>query len=497
MEGSRINANFSKWNVDRWIDFPLFWYAAALWCGLLLEGTDSYIVGLSALILLLPIGLLLRKRAITASLRASSTEGATTQVGRYLLFTLFIGAFFARGVIPGFFGTDHSFALDQQVSAVGRVQSVTEKSLRLTEVRVLEDRVWKAVKESVYIYRDAKGEYDPGDWVGFKGRVTMVDPIVYVSILYPSGAFHYPYRTGPVQQVLSFGHGIANAYAEHVQSVLPAEEAQLAAGIFLGKRFEGDLRLWMNDSGLGHLFVVSGLHFAMLSQIGLILLGFFRVTDPLRTLLVLCFLGFFWIVTGCPASSSRAFLIILFYGLFRMFSYPASGLNLLGAAAILLLLFQPTYARDVGFALSVLATVGIYCGHRFSLRTNGRVSRYLLPLTGAMVFTTPITIAQFARMPFLSIPFNTLFVSSVAMVLLIGLLTSFLCFLLHLPGLSTVFLHGLSPFLRLNTVVLSFLGKHGGTLAVPNGLSIPFWALAAVFFLTALSIKEPVRPTKT
>ncbi|HQA95712.1 MAG TPA: hypothetical protein PLN20_09645, partial [Thermotogota bacterium] len=126
MEGSRINANFSKWNVDRWIDFPLFWYAAALWCGLLLEGTLSHIVGLSALILLLLIGLLLRKRAKTASLRASSTEGTTTQVGRYLLFTLFVGAFFARGVIPGFFGADHSFALDQQVSAVGRGQSVTE-----------------------------------------------------------------------------------------------------------------------------------------------------------------------------------------------------------------------------------------------------------------------------------------------------------------------------------------------------------------------------------
>jgi len=464
---------------------------------LLLEGNLLRIAGLFALTLLLPLGLWFRKRAKSASLSAFSGKSATTVANKQFLFFLFISAFFIRGVLPGFFSSHYSFVPEQTISAVGRIQSVTEKSVRLTEVSVLEGRVWKRVKDVVYIYREAGCAYEPGDWAGFSGRVTMVDPIIYVSVLYPSGAFHYPYQTGPIRRFLSFGRGIANAYAEHLESILPREEAMVAAGIFLGKRFEGDLRHWMNDSGLGHLFVVSGLHFAMLYQIGLILISFFRVTDPLRTVLIMVFLGFFWIVTGCPVSSSRAFFLILFYGFFRIFSYPASALNLLGAAAILLLLFQPSYAQDIGFSLSFLATIGIYCGYRFSLRTEKRIARYLLPLTGAMVFTTPITISQFGRIPFLSILFNILFVSVVATVLLIGLLISFLCFLLNLPWLSAIFLHGLTPLLRLNTAVLSYLGKSGGTLAVPPELSILFWGLAAVFFLTALSIKDPVGLTTT
>jgi len=400
-------------------------------------------------------------------------------------------------MLPGFFGSDYQLVLDQTVSAVGKVQSVTEKSVRLTEVSVLEGRVWKRVKNPVYIKKEAGCAYDPGDWAGLSGRVTAIDPIIYISVLYPFGAFHYPYRAGPITQLLSFGQTIAAAYAEHVRRILPPEEAMVATGIFLGKRFEGDLRVSMNDSGLGHLFVVSGLHFAMLFQIGLILIGLFRIGDPFRTFMILGFLFLFWILTGCPASSSRAFFLILFYSLFRMFSYPASPLNLLGAAAILLLLFQPSYAQDIGFSLSFLATVGLYCGHRFSLRAGGKMSRYLLPLTGAMVFTTPITIAQFGRMPFLSMLFNLLFVSVVATVLMIGLLASFVCFLLNLHGLSAIFLNGLTPLLKLNTAVLYWLGRNGGTLAVPPELSIPFWVLAAAFFFTALSVKEPVRSIKT
>jgi ComEC/Rec2-related protein len=408
---------------------------------------------------------------------------------RKLLFCGILVCFFLRGFLPGSLDRSVHLVLNQHVTLVARIQSVTGKSLRLSEVKLLSGHYWKAVNRYVYIKKNPDEVYNPGDWVGLNGQVVSIDPVLFVSVYLPRDVFHYPYVQTPADILRSFGSFVSRRYFEHLSDVLPKNETTIAAGIFLGKKFEEPLQTYLNESGLGHLFVVSGLHFFILFQIIWLILSFFSLRRSVRTGIAFFILAFFWIMTGCTPSSSRAFVLLLSIHVFKLSEYPSGTLNLLGVTAIILLLSNRLLSSDTGFQLSFLATIGIFCGSSFALRAENRFLKYVYPLVGALVFTTPVTLLNFGRMPFLSIPFNIFFVSVVSFVLLVGIAVSFLCFIIGLPAISGIMLRGLSPVLKVSSSTIEFLGTNGGTLAVASEIAPFFFGLLLLFFFTALSIR--------
>ncbi len=163
--------------------------------------------------------------------------------------------------------------------------------------------------------------------------------------------------------------------------------AGLARAIILGDRSDLDpeLRTGFSRAGLAHLMAVSGMHVGFILLPVWFVLPWFRRTPALRLtglLLGGALLLFYAGVTGFSVSVSRASLMAFFMMLARLFHKPGTSMNILGAAALLLLLRDPLMLFDVGFQLSFLAVIIILTtlpGTRYMLPPNHRYRK-----TGAL-----------------------------------------------------------------------------------------------------------------
>ncbi len=154
------------------------------------------------------------------------------------------------------------------------------------------------------------------------------------------------------------------------------ENSGLARAIILGDRSDLDpgLRTGFSRAGLAHLMAVSGMHVGFILMPVWFVLPWFRRTPGLRVAglalggsLLLCYAG----VTGFSVSVSRASLMAFFLMLARLFHKPGTSMNILGAAALLLLVHDPMMLFDIGFQLSFLAVIIIL--------TTLTGTRYMLP----------------------------------------------------------------------------------------------------------------------
>lgn len=163
--------------------------------------------------------------------------------------------------------------------------------------------------------------------------------------------------------------------------------AGLARAVMLGDRSDlpPDLRTNFSRAGLAHLMAVSGMHVGFILMPVWFVLPWFRRSAILRATglalggtLLLLYAG----VTGFSVSVSRAALMAFLMMLARMFHKPGTSMNILGAAALVLLLADPPILFDVGFQLSFTAVIIIL--------TTLPGTRYMLPpshryrMTGAL-----------------------------------------------------------------------------------------------------------------
>ncbi len=150
----------------------------------------------------------------------------------------------------------------------------------------------------------------------------------------------------------------------------------LARAIILGDRsdLDPDLRTAFSRAGLAHLMAVSGMHVGFILLPVWFILPWFRRSAALRyagLALGASLLLFYAGITGFSVSVSRASLMAFFMMLARLFHKPGTSMNILGAAAFILLLNDPLMLFDVGFQLSFLAVIIIL--------TTLPGTRYLLP----------------------------------------------------------------------------------------------------------------------
>lgn len=115
-------------------------------------------------------------------------------------------------------------------------------------------------------------------------------------------------------------------------------------------------------SGMSHILAISGLHFSILFG------GFLHLVrkesrelwkNGLRTgTLILLIVGYMTL-TGFGPSVRRAGIMLIFYLLTRWMLARVETMENLGAAIVLVLLFDPMAACDGGFLMSVLCTAGL------------------------------------------------------------------------------------------------------------------------------------------
>jgi competence protein ComEC len=145
---------------------------------------------------------------------------------------------------------------------------------------------------------------------------------------------------------------------------LSAEDAAMLNAMLFGDRMQLSeaLRAGFERTGTFHLFVVSGLHIALLTGALYWLLRRLRLPQPAAVLLSIAGATAYAALTGFGAPAQRALAMSAMYLVARWIGRRASAPNALGAAAMLVLAFDPRALFEPGFQMTflvILAVAGI------------------------------------------------------------------------------------------------------------------------------------------
>jgi competence protein ComEC len=119
------------------------------------------------------------------------------------------------------------------------------------------------------------------------------------------------------------------------------------------------LRTGFERTGTFHLFVVSGLHIALVAAGLYWLLRRLRAPLWLATLFTLCGTSVYAAFTGFGQPAQRALTMTAVFLLARMLSRDRDSINALGAAVLVLLMVAPASLFDASFQMTVLVIVAI------------------------------------------------------------------------------------------------------------------------------------------
>lgn len=133
---------------------------------------------------------------------------------------------------------------------------------------------------------------------------------------------------------------------------------EFITAIATGEGADRLLRYEFARVGLQHILAISGFHFGILIAFLSFIFRFF-LSRVWQIGFLFVIMSAYYVFIGSSASVERSYLTALFYLMSKWISRPSTGLNLLGVAAGIELIFNPLIASNIGFQLSFLSCFAI------------------------------------------------------------------------------------------------------------------------------------------
>ncbi|MGO1469829.1 MAG: DNA internalization-related competence protein ComEC/Rec2 [Tissierella sp.] len=212
------------------------------------------------------------------------------------------------------------------------------------------------------------------------------------------------------------------------KSYLNEKNSSLLNSIILGDSDylnEKDLKLY-RDMGLAHILAVSGLHIGIISSFLIFVISRLGIKRRTNTVITLIFIWSYGYIIAYPPSIVRASILFSFLYLSKIIHKPYDSLNILGLAALILLIKNPYSLFSVGFQLSFIASFSII------VFTEGIVDLFY-PIQGKLIDTissliavniglSPIQAYYFNRISILGFLANIIIVPILSFSLVLGVL---------------------------------------------------------------------------
>ena len=161
-------------------------------------------------------------------------------------------------------------------------------------------------------------------------------------------------------RLLAYTLSTANRRLPPRLRLTPDDAGMLNAMLFGDRsRLTQQLRLGFERTGSFHLFVVSGMHVALLAGLVFWIARRLRLRNWLATLLTLALTYAYALLTGFGVPVQRALLMTAVFLLARLLSRQRNTLNALGAAALAVLIWSPRALFEASFQMTFLAIVAI------------------------------------------------------------------------------------------------------------------------------------------
>jgi competence protein ComEC len=329
---------------------------------------------------------------------------------------------------------------------VSQEPSLKEKSIKL---------VIKNEQGKVLITASRYPEYQYGDKLKITGKLKTpaedVEGFNYKEYLSKDGI--YSEMSWPKIDFLAKDQGnlvykylfaFKNKLEDGVNKVMSPPQSGLLEALFFGDE-ENISQAWkdkFNLTGTRHITAVSGMNITIISALilnFLLLIGFWRKQAfYLAVILIILYI----LMIGAPASALRAGIMGLIFLSAQHFGRTSAASRATVMASTFMLAENPLLLRlDVGFQLSFLAIVGlIYLqpifSELFKKIPNTLQLRYALAATiSAQIFTLPILIYNFGRMPLTSALTNILIVPTLSFITIFGFIFSFAAIIFYPLGL--------------------------------------------------------------
>ncbi len=203
-----------------------------------------------------------------------------------------------------------------------------------------------------------------------------------------------------------------------IRAALPGSDGAIASALITGERggIEPDDETALRDAGLAHVLAIAGLHMALVG-VGLfwlvraVLAAFppVALNYPIKKWAAgaaLLGAGFYLVISGATASSTRAFVMLAMMLLAILADRPALSMRSLALAAAIVLLWRPQSVTEPGFqmsfaAVAALVAVAEWEQRRQRVQPHGTFYRYLrgialTSLVGSLA-TMPFAIFTFDR----------------------------------------------------------------------------------------------------
>ena len=167
-------------------------------------------------------------------------------------------------------------------------------------------------------------------------------------------------QTWAAARLLAYVYSAPNRHLPQLFRLTPDDAGMLNAMLFGDRtRLTHSLRLGFERTGSFHLFVVSGMHVALLAGLLFWLFRRLRIREWLATALTLALISAYALLTGFGVPVQRALLMTAVFLLARLLSRQRNSLNALGAAALAVLVWSPRALFEASFQMTFLAIVAI------------------------------------------------------------------------------------------------------------------------------------------
>lgn len=170
----------------------------------------------------------------------------------------------------------------------------------------------------------------------------------------------YAAQSWAAAKLAAYVYSSANRRLPALLRLSPDDAATLNAMLFGDRsRLTRELRLGFERTGSFHLFVVSGMHVALLAAALFWITQRLRLNRWLATLLILTCTSAYALLTGFGVPVRRALLMTAVFLAARLLFRERIALNALGAAALAVLVWSPRTLFETSFQMTFLALVAI------------------------------------------------------------------------------------------------------------------------------------------
>lgn len=311
----------------------------------------------------------------------------------------------------------------------------------------------------------------------------------------------------PGEMLVELRHQVGRA----MDRLLPRREAGLLRAMVLGDSggvSEEDMSRF-RQLGVSHILVVSGLHMTILAGFMQFLLCRFPIRKAVRNALTALVLVLFLALSGFQPSACRGAAM---YGVLLLADSTgrrADSLNSLGLAVLLVCLFAPFSGGDLGFALSVLATLGIVVLYRpvyqvlAGKRLAGLARRLWKPVAASLAVTAaallgtfPVQLAVFGGLSLLTPLANLLLVFPSTLLLYASFCGAFLSLLPATAPLAAPFVWAAGWLARFLLGAAGFLAQWKGTFLPLTGEVALAVVIGLLLLLMAAGLVGQDRPLR-